>query len=185
MASRKVRIQTTIDQNVYENYIKKLLPEYGQLNRLLEEAVKTLYEIRGNEISKIDRLRLKMMKEAGIIAIGFESAENVLKGDIDKLLSENEINFLLEWYYGKPIEKITIGEAIEFMRIALIAMNWALDAKVNREESETHILVRSNVGRRVAELLCKAIKHFFERTYGGDVRYSVYPGGYTLIFKKE
>ncbi|WP_456330582.1 hypothetical protein [Archaeoglobus sp.] len=184
MASRKIRIQTTIDRSVYENYISKLLPEYGQLNRLLEEAVKNLFETRETELSKIDRLRVKMMKEAGIIAIGFESAENALRGDIDKILSENEFNFLLEWYYGKPIEKITIEEAIEFMKVALIAMNWAIDAKVNCVDGETHVLVRSNVGKGLAEVLCRAIKNFFERTYGRNVKYSVFPGGYTLIFRK-
>lgn len=185
MATRKVRIQTTINSNIYEHYIKKLLPEYGQLNKLIEEAVKQLFEIRENELSKIDHLRVKMMKEAGVIAIGFESAEKALKGDIEKVLSENEISFLLEWYYGRPIEKITFEEAIEFMRVALVAMNWAVDAKVNCEAEETHILARSNVGKGLAELLCRVIKHFFERIYGGEVRFSVYPGGYTLTFKNN
>ncbi|KUJ93229.1 MAG: hypothetical protein XD40_1567 [Archaeoglobus fulgidus] len=183
MAARKVRIQTTINSNVYEHYIKKLLPEYGQLNKLIEEAVKQLFEIKENELSKLDRLRAKMMREAGVIAIGFESAEKALKGEIEKVLSENEINFLLEWYYGRPIEKIAFEEAIEFMRTALIAMNWAVDAKVNLEGEETYIMVRSNLGRGLAELLCMVIKHFFERNYGVEVRFSVYPGGYTLSFR--
>ncbi len=71
MNSKKVRIQTTLDSEIYNNIIKKLLPKYGQLNRLIEEAVKYLYAKEMNEVTELDHLLVRMMKEVGMVAIGF------------------------------------------------------------------------------------------------------------------
>lgn len=130
MSSRKVRIQTTIDSEIYNNIIKKLLPKYGQLNKLIEEAVRYLYAKEKSDVTELDHLLIKMMKEVGMVAIGFERAEHAAKGNIEKAVQENEIEFMLEWYYGKPLNKISFEEAVEFLKIALLARNWASDVKI-------------------------------------------------------
>lgn len=105
MASRKVRIQTTIDRDVYEKVIKKWLPKYGQLNHLLEDALKKFEAISGKDMGELDYLSLRMMKEVGMFLMGFESGEAIVRGELGKALTENEIRLMLEWYYKKPIEK--------------------------------------------------------------------------------
>jgi hypothetical protein len=184
MNSRKVRIQTTLDSEIYSSIIKKLLPKYGHLNKLIEEAVKYLYAKEMGEVTELDHLLIRMMKEVGMVAIGFESAEHAASGDVEKAVKENEIEFMLEWYYGKPLSKISFEEAVNFLKVALLARNWASDVKINDEGDEVHVLVRSNVGKNLSEIFCKAVKHFAESKFGLKTDYSIYSHGFNIILKK-
>jgi hypothetical protein len=185
MGMSKVRIQTTIDRELYERIVKELIPKYGRLNSLIEEALKLLYLKERGEFTELDHLLIRMMKEVGMVAVGFESAEYVAGGDIEKAVRENEIEFILEWYYGKPLSKITFEEALEFLKLSLLARNWASDVKINFENDEVHVLVRSNVGKRLSEVFCKAVKHFAEINYSAEVEYSIYSHGFNMVFRKK
>jgi len=181
MASRKVRIQTTIDRDVYEKVIKKWLPKYGQLNHLLEDALKKFEAISGKDTGELDYLSLRMMKEVGMFLMGFESGEAIVRGELGKALTENEIRFMLEWYYKKPIEKISVEEAIEFIKIGLLATNRASEVKIHWGK-DVHVLVSSRHGRAWNTAICEAIKHFAKSYYDVEVSYSVFAHGFELVF---
>ncbi|WP_290623392.1 MULTISPECIES: hypothetical protein [unclassified Archaeoglobus] len=182
MASKKVRIQTTIDKDIYEKIVLKWLPKFERLNALLEEALRVFDSTAEHSLTQTDYLAIRMMREVGMFLMGFESGEAILEGDLERAITENEIRFLMEWYYKKPIDKITIEEAVEFVKIGLIATNRAADVKIRWDENEVHILVSSKHGKTWNTALCEAIKRFAELHFKVDAEYSVFPHGFELNF---
>ncbi len=182
MASKKMRIQTTIDKEVYEKIVKKWLPQYERLNTLLETALRVFDSAAEYSLTETDYLSVKMMREVGMFLMGFESGEALAEGDVERALCENEIKFLIEWYYKKPVNKISLEEATEFIKIALIAMNRASDVKVTWDDREVHVLVASKHRKAWNTLLCEAIKKFAESHFNVNVEYSVFAHGFEMIF---
>lgn len=182
MASKKVRIQTTIDKEIYEKIVRKWLPKYERLNSLLETALRVFDSVAEHSLTETDYLAIRMMREVGMFLMGFESGEALAEGDTERALCENEIKFLIEWYYKKPVSKISLEEAAEFIRIALIAMNRASDVKIAWDNREVHVLVSSKHRKAWNTLLCEAIKRFAEAHFSVEVSYSVFAHGFEMTF---
>ncbi|MEM0203390.1 MAG: hypothetical protein QXO16_06240 [Archaeoglobaceae archaeon] len=183
MPARNIRLQTTIDREVYEKIIRKWLPRYESLNRLLESALKTFdmfMEYSGQEPNEKDLLVLKMIREVGMILIGYETAEAAASGDLERIVYENEVRFLMEWYYKKPIEKISLEDAVRFMKIILPAMNIAMAVEIQKVGNEYHVLVSSKMKKNFNALLCEVLKSAYERYYGVKVDYSVFAHGFEI-----
>lgn len=185
--SRKVRIQTTIDKEIYEKIVQKYLPKYESLNKVIENALKVydtfLESIGGQEPSEKDFLILKMVREIGMILIGHETANAATSGDFKRILAENEFRILLEWYYKKAIEKISIEEISKFAKVILPAMNIALAVDVQRSGKEIHVIVSSRMKKDFNTLLCEVIKETLEKHYNVIIEYSVFSQGFEIIIK--
>jgi len=116
---KKVRIQTTIDREIYEKVVKKHLSKYESLNRLIEAALKaydSLVESIGHEPLEKDFLILKMVREIGMVLVCQETVDAAASGDLKKIIEENEFRILLEWVLKKGIDRISIEEAVNLIQ---------------------------------------------------------------------
>lgn len=184
---QKVRIQTVIDKNIYDNIIKKYLKEYKFLNKLLEEALICFdkYKKTLNEIGdKYDLLLIRLKNEVGITALGFKAFEHLAAGRTDRAIRENGLEYAIEWFYGKPISEISIEETLEAIRDIWIATNRVHNAYINKSGNEIHMIFHSKIGTNSDRIFCEALKLFLERNYDVDVSYSIKPHGYCITIKK-
>ncbi|MCS7143681.1 MAG: hypothetical protein NZ879_01520 [Archaeoglobaceae archaeon] len=184
--SKKVRIQTTIDKDIYEKIIQKYLPKYESLNRVIENAIRTydsFIENIGQEPSERDFLILRMVREIGMILLSYETVDAGASGNLKKIIEENELRILLEWYFKRSIDKISIDEVVKFMKVILPAMNVALSVDVQKFGKEIHVIVSSRMKKDFNTLLCEVIKISLERHFDVFVDYSVFPHGFEIIIK--
>lgn len=182
----KVRVQTVIDKDVYDNIVKKYLEEYEFLNKVLEEALicfdkhkKTLTEIG----DKYDQLLIRLKNEVGLTALGFTAFEHLCAGRIDRVVEENGLEYAIEWLYNKPMSEISIEETLEAIKDIWIATNRVHNVSINKTDSEIHMIFHSKIGPNSDRLFCEAIKVLLERTYDVDVSYSIKPHGYSISIK--
>ncbi|MCX8172281.1 MAG: hypothetical protein N3D09_01535 [Archaeoglobaceae archaeon] len=183
---KKVRIQTTIDKELYDKIAKKYLPKYENLNRVIENAIKTydsFIENMGQEPSERDFLILKMVREVGMVLLGNETVDAAASGDLKRIATENEFRILLEWFYKKAIEKITIEEVVKFAKVILPAMNIALAVDVQRSGNEIHVIVSSRMKKDFNRILCEVIKNCLESHFNVVIDYSVFSQGFEIVIK--
>lgn len=184
--SKKVRIQTTIDKELYEKVIQKYLTKYESLNKVIENALKTydsFIESIGQEPSERDFLILRMVREIGMVLLSCSTIDAGASGDLRRIMEENEVRILLEWYYKRSIDKISLDEAVKFIKIILPTMNIALSVDVQRVGKEIHVIVSSRMKRDFNNLLCEIIRNLLERHYSVLVNYSVFPQGFEIVIK--
>ncbi|MEM0329852.1 MAG: hypothetical protein QXW84_00570 [Archaeoglobaceae archaeon] len=184
--SKKVRIQTTIDKELYEKIIQKYLPKYENLNRVIETALKiydSFIENIGQEPTERDFMILRMVKELGMVLIGYETADAAASGDFKKIIVENESRILFEWFFKKSIDKISIEEVVNFMKELLPAMNIAFAVDLQKVGKEIHVIVSSRMKKDFNTLLCEIIKSSFERNFKVVVDYSVFAQGFEIIIR--
>lgn len=184
--SKKIRIQTTIDKEIYEKIVQKYLPKYESLNRVIESAIKTydsFIESIGQEPSERDFLILRMVREIGMILLSYGTVDAGASGDLKKIMEENEVRILLEWYYKRSIDKISLDEVVKFMKIILPTMNIALSVDVQRVGKEIHVIVSSRMKKDFNTLLCEVIKDLLEKHYNVFADYSVFAQGFEIVIK--
>lgn len=183
---QKVRVQTVIDKNIYDNIVKKYLEEYEFLNKVLEEAL-ICFDEHKKTVSKIgnkyDQLLLRLKNEVGVTALGFTAFEHLSAGRVDKAIKENGLEYAIEWFYNKPMSEISIEETLEAIREIWIATNRIHNANINKTNNEIHMIFHSKIGPNSDRIFCEAIKLFLERTYDVDVSYSIKPHGYCITIK--
>ncbi|MEM0303261.1 MAG: hypothetical protein QXI54_08860 [Archaeoglobaceae archaeon] len=184
--SKKVRIQTTIDKEIYEKIVQKYLPKYESLNKVIENALKTydsFIESIGQEPSERDFLILKMVREIGMVLLSCGTLDAGASGDLKKIMEENEVRILLEWYYKRSIDKISLEEVVKFMKVILPTMNIALSVDVQRVGKEIHVIASSRMKKDFNTLLCEVIKDLLEKHFNVLVNYSVFPQGFEIVIK--
>ncbi|MFN3384866.1 MAG: hypothetical protein ACK401_08245 [Archaeoglobaceae archaeon] len=184
--SKKVRIQTTIDKDVYEKIVQKYIPIYGSLNKVIENAIKiydSLIESIGQEPSEKDILILKMVREIGVVLLSSGTINAGASGNLNKIVEENEVRILLEWYYKRSIDKISLDEFVKFIKVILPTMNLALSVEVQKIGKEVHVIVSSRMEKEFNKLLCEIIKDILEKHFNSFVDYSVFAQGFEIVIK--
>jgi hypothetical protein len=181
---KKIRIQTTISSDIYFGIIQKYLPEYEHLNALLEEALVFFDKYRQRILDygdKRDQLLIKLVREVDMAAFSVIALEDLSSGDPHRAIRGNGMQYALEWYYSKPLSRISLDEAINAIKEIWIATNRVHDVNVNRTPGEIHMLFHSKLGPNSDRLLCESIKTFLEENFDVRVDYRVFHHGYSII----
>ncbi|MEM2727329.1 MAG: hypothetical protein QXV61_03625 [Archaeoglobaceae archaeon] len=153
---------------------------------MIESAIKTydsFIESIGQEPSERDFLILRMVREIGMILLSYGTVDAGASGDLKKIMEENEVRILLEWYYKRSIDKISLDEVVKFMKIILPTMNIALSVDVQRVGKEIHVIVSSRMKKDFNTLLCEVIKDLLEKHYNVFADYSVFAQGFEIVIK--
>ncbi len=179
---KKRRLHTTLDERCYD-IIEKYLPEYGRVNRVVEEALKFFDRYRDVYEKNIDCSLIELMEEANLVAFNAKTIEFVVSGEIEKAVCDNEVEIVLRKMYGKPLERISIDEAVEGIKRCLVTTRKATRVRIRRNGSQYYVLVTSNLGQNTDLLICEAVKRFFERNYGVKVSFEVFPQGYSMLIE--
>jgi len=178
----KKRLHTTISEEAMK-IIKKYLPEYGKVNRLIEEALATFDQHKKGYKGQCDLIEL--MEEANLVAFNAKTVELVVSGEIEKALCDNELEIILRRIYKKPISEVSVDEAIKGIQTCLIATRKATKASLNMDEMGYYLLVTSNLGRNTDIIICEIIRNFFERNFPVRVSFEVFSQGYSIFVEPK
>ncbi|RLI81677.1 hypothetical protein DRP07_06920, partial [Archaeoglobales archaeon] len=93
----------------------------------------------------------------------------------------NANEFTIEWIYGKPMEKISLEEAIEAIKKIWISSNMVRKVEVRDTDEGKILFFHSKIKSKLLdESFCKQIKLLLESNYGVNVDYKLRTQGYLI-----
>ncbi len=179
----KKRLHTTLSGEAYK-IIEKYLPEYGKVNKLIEEALLAFDRFKKENFEGHCDL-LEIMEEANLVAFNAKTVELVVSGKVEEAFCDNEIEIIVRRIYKKPISEITLLEAVKGIENCLLTTRKAAKVIFRAEERGYYLLVTSNLGRNTDIIICEILRRFLEKNFLAKVSFEVFPQGYSLFIEPK
>jgi Arc/MetJ-type ribon-helix-helix transcriptional regulator len=183
---RKRRIQTTISDEAYR-IIERLKEKYGNMNAVIEEALRLL-ERKEEMISEDDLLLIRLIRDLDFTGCGKTQYLHLVKGEIDKAITNSMMEIAVEWFLKKPFNEISLLEFLETLKRGWKILNRADYIEVKKEGDCVFFLCEHSMrSREVSEFLCKHVLFIYEKYYSNKwgVNVSVSANGFTMKFYQK
>ncbi|MBO8181301.1 MAG: hypothetical protein H0Z28_00740 [Archaeoglobus sp.] len=132
-------------------------------------------------LNEIEKFAIKALRELDICLISREQLELIAEGRIKETIKTNANEFMIEWIYGKPMEKISLEEAIEAIKKIWISSNIVRRVEVRDTDEGKILFFHSKIKSKLLdESFCKQIKLLLESNYGVNVDYKLRTQGYLI-----
>lgn len=175
----KKRLHTTIGAEAWR-IIEKYLPEYGNVNEVIEEALKILEMYKTSKLDAQCNL-IELMDRANLVAFNAKTIELVMSGEIEKALCDNELEIILRGIYKKPMAEISVFDAIKGIESCLLTTRKATRVSVKNDNKGYYLLVTSNLGKNTDIIVCEAMRRFLEKNFPVKVSFEIFPQGYSIF----
>ncbi len=178
-------LHTTISSRAYDKLMELKERSGGTMSSVIEGLLterETMKEDRGvYPLNEIEKFAIKALRELDICLISREQLELLAEGRINETIKINANEFTIEWIYGKPMEKISLEEAIEAIKKIWISSNMVRKVEVRDTDEGKILFFHSKIKSKLLdESFCKQIKLLLESNYGVNVDYKLRTQGYLI-----
>lgn len=179
--SVKKHIHTTIKPELYQKIVDLSQKRGERLNEVIEKAVEH-YLHASPEMSEIDRLRVEVFKVMDVCIISKEQLRAIFESGPESAIENNANEIAVEWITSKPLEKLTLKEAIE-----AIEKIWFVCDRIRKLEIVEHkdgsislFFFSKMASSKIDEIWGRQLKYFFEKNFGVSVTLSLRSQGFIL-----
>lgn len=179
-------IHTTLDPEIYSVLVDAARERGKNLNEIIEEAIR-LYMGKDSEIpDEIELLRSEVFKVMDLCIISKEQLRAIVEGGAESSIQNNANELAVEWITSKPLDKVTLEEAIEAIRKIWLVCDRARKVEVVDDGDCISMFFFSKMASpKVDEMWGRQLKYFFEKNYGLSVLLELRSQGFVLkIFRR-
>ncbi|WP_202318986.1 hypothetical protein [Archaeoglobus neptunius] len=182
----KRRLQTTLSDEAFR-IIEKYKEKYGNINEVLEEALRLL-DRKDKSLNEDDLLLISLIQDLDFTGCGRSQYMYLILGDKEKAIEESMMETAVEWFLKKPFPEIELEEFLETVRRGWKILNRVDYVEITKGENWIQFFCEHTMRRReVSEFLARHILNIYEKYYreGWKVVKSVSTNGFTLKFYRK
>ncbi|WP_202318738.1 hypothetical protein [Archaeoglobus neptunius] len=181
----KRHIHTTLNPGVHSMLVRAARERGKNLNEIIEEAIEFYLGSNSKNPDEIEMLRSEVFKVMDLCVISKEQLRAIVEEGMESSIRNNANELAVEWITSKPLDRVTLEEAIEAIRKIWLVCDRAREVEVVEDEGGISIFFFSKMASlKVDEMWGRQLKHFFEKRYGMDVLLELRSQGFVLKILK-
>ncbi|WP_290597796.1 MULTISPECIES: hypothetical protein [unclassified Archaeoglobus] len=186
--SAKRHIHTTIKHELYQKIVDLSQKRGERLNEVIEKAIERYFQNSAElkKLNEIDKLRIEVFEVMDVCIISKEQLRAIFENGPDSAIKNNANEIAVEWVASKPLDKLTLKEAIEAIeKIWLVCDRIRKLETIEHEDGSISLFFFSKMASsKIDEIWGKQLKYFFEKNFDVSVSLELRSQGFVLRLTK-